>query len=223
MEGVSKTMHLYVIRHGESLGNIRESIDPNCGLSPRGQQQVKRIPEFFKDKTVDRIFCSPLRRTIHTTTPLADQQHKIITLVPEMSEHFPHHATSYRDYSWESCEVTLSSYPNIEWISRHPMDRPWYPKWPEEETDVDRRVNAFFDHDLVPLLGTDSHVAVFGHGATTESLMRRLHPENPYFPLTSETNAVIFEYELAADGSLVYSKANTEHLGELVSSVGYKA
>ncbi|MDI4645127.1 histidine phosphatase family protein [Cohnella hashimotonis] len=80
-------MIVYVIRHGESLANIKQSTEADCSLSPRGERQAIRVRDFFDRNRLDTVFSSPLRRTIQTSLSLARSKQLPVMLVPEMTEY----------------------------------------------------------------------------------------------------------------------------------------
>ncbi len=67
-------LQLYLIRHGESLGNIEtdevfEHINPP--LSPHGKEQVKALGERFKDFDNFTLYASPLTRALETAKAIS--------------------------------------------------------------------------------------------------------------------------------------------------------
>ena len=60
--------NVYFLRHGESRGNSARIIqgrhDPD--LSERGLQQSEEVAPWFKDRQIDTILCSPLKRAVQT-------------------------------------------------------------------------------------------------------------------------------------------------------------
>lgn len=64
-------MELFIIRHGESMGNIGKSNDHDCPLSERGQEQAAFAAECFRDNPLDVIVSSPYTRALMTAQPMA--------------------------------------------------------------------------------------------------------------------------------------------------------
>lgn len=67
-------MRLLLIRHGETISNLAGPLDtrhPNPSLTRQGRQQAERLGEALTYQGVERIVCSPLKRTRLTTQPLA--------------------------------------------------------------------------------------------------------------------------------------------------------
>lgn len=75
-----KTLDLYLVRHGESLGNIGQTDDfeddrkYDAPLSPKGERQAQLLGEYFSALPFDAIFSSGLRRSVHTACEVAARQ-----------------------------------------------------------------------------------------------------------------------------------------------------
>lgn len=65
-------MVLYVVRHGETEANVKNLFNGinSLDLTETGIQQAKNIQSSIKKLDIDYIFCSPLKRTIHTANIL---------------------------------------------------------------------------------------------------------------------------------------------------------
>lgn len=59
---------LYLVRHAEALGNVREFFQgrTDCEVSERGEKQLERLAEYFKNIPIEAIYSSPLKRTLST-------------------------------------------------------------------------------------------------------------------------------------------------------------
>ncbi|MDD5449465.1 MAG: histidine phosphatase family protein, partial [Candidatus Omnitrophica bacterium] len=66
-------MNLYLIRHGESTWNRENRIQGNSdpGLSALGRSQAVILAKGFKKMQIDRLYSSPLARSIQTARPIA--------------------------------------------------------------------------------------------------------------------------------------------------------
>ena len=61
-------MKLYLVRHGESVSNLDNLIQPaDVELSEKGKEQAKLLAKRFKDIPIDVIISSPLERAKQTT------------------------------------------------------------------------------------------------------------------------------------------------------------
>lgn len=78
-------MDLYIIRHGESQGNIGLEVeDPH--LTELGQKQAELLALRLRNIDFDVILSSPLTRAVQTATPLASLRRKDITVMHELHE-----------------------------------------------------------------------------------------------------------------------------------------
>lgn len=201
------------------MENISQATTPNCSLSPLGHIQASLIADFFSNIDVKHIFSSPFRRAIQTASPLADAQNVPIVLVPEMSEIFTEFngAPLKQHYPWEISSQITMEFPYSQFRDQYVHDPSWWPvQWPETFEHVRQRTSMFYDHELRSLCATDNHVVVFGHGASTDTLKQKVCSSGQY-PVVVDTNAVIFEYHIDAEGICLHNKMHIEFLGEYAS------
>jgi broad specificity phosphatase PhoE len=59
---------IYLVRHAEAEGNISRVFQgrTDCDLTENGYKQLKAVAERFKNKKLDAIYSSPLKRTMET-------------------------------------------------------------------------------------------------------------------------------------------------------------
>jgi probable phosphoglycerate mutase len=60
---------IYLVRHGENTANLTKEFSHRSidySLTPKGVLQAQQTAEFFKDKQIDAIYCSPLKRAAET-------------------------------------------------------------------------------------------------------------------------------------------------------------
>ncbi|WP_336798368.1 histidine phosphatase family protein [Exiguobacterium acetylicum] len=62
---------IYFIRHCES---IKTGSDRGRGLTDAGQEQAQELVAFFEALPIDAIYSSPMRRTVDSVRPLAEQR-----------------------------------------------------------------------------------------------------------------------------------------------------
>ena len=78
---------LYLIRHGENPANITKEFSHRLvdyPLTPKGVLQARQTGEYFKNKQIDAIYCSPLKRAIETAEIIG----RAIGLQPIVMEQF---------------------------------------------------------------------------------------------------------------------------------------
>lgn len=66
---------LILVRHGQSLGNIKASDDPDCALSPRGMQQARELGDLLAKLPLEGFvgLVSPYCRAIRTAEILSEK------------------------------------------------------------------------------------------------------------------------------------------------------
>lgn len=208
-------MKLSIIRHGESLGNIRKSDIADCALSPLGEIQTERVKQFFQAIKLNRIYCSPLTRTLQTAMPLAEDQKLPIMLTPEMCEYFNEKWTKYGEYPWKTTSQLLHEYPICS--EGDTEQEIWWPEWPETPEQAEHRVERFYQEKLSKHLGTEDEVVVFGHGHTTGLLRNRVHPNRKKTDIPGLINGVVFRYELDQEGKCLEAEVYFDHVKDCLS------
>ena len=59
-------MKLYIIRHGETFGNLNGDGFSETDLTPKGERQIALLGERFKEENIDKFYVSPLVRAVKT-------------------------------------------------------------------------------------------------------------------------------------------------------------
>ena len=65
---------LYLVRHGENRANITKEFSHkkvDYPLTQKGVLQARQTAEYFKDRHVDEVYSSPLRRAMQTAEIIA--------------------------------------------------------------------------------------------------------------------------------------------------------
>ena len=78
-------MDLYIIRHGESQGNVGIDVE-NPELTQLGRRQAELLALRLRNIKFDAILSSPLKRAVQTATPLAELQKTPITVLENLYE-----------------------------------------------------------------------------------------------------------------------------------------
>lgn len=78
-------MDLYIIRHGESMGNIGHD-DADPVLTELGKKQAQLLALRLRNIKFDAILSSPLTRALQTATPLSELRNTPITVMDELYE-----------------------------------------------------------------------------------------------------------------------------------------
>jgi probable phosphoglycerate mutase len=65
---------IYWVRHGENWANLSRELSTrqvDYNLTPRGRTQAAQTADYFRNKAVDAVLSSPLKRAIETAQPIA--------------------------------------------------------------------------------------------------------------------------------------------------------
>ncbi len=68
-------MKLYIIRHGETFGNLNGDGFSETDLTPKGERQIALLGERFKEESIDKFYVSPLVRAVKSANA-AREYHK---------------------------------------------------------------------------------------------------------------------------------------------------
>lgn len=65
-------MKLYIIRHGETFGNLNGDGFSETDLTPKGERQIALLGERFKSENIDKFYVSPLIRAVKTANAVRE-------------------------------------------------------------------------------------------------------------------------------------------------------
>ena len=130
---------VYLVRHGQTEWNreLRFRGRADIPLNENGHKQASAIADTLKDKGINAIYTSPLRRSIETARPAAAVLHLDITTVQGFID------ISYGEWEGLAYEEVRRRYAKLyrEW-----EERPHLVKFPKGESldDVSRRSFSAF-------------------------------------------------------------------------------
>jgi 2,3-bisphosphoglycerate-dependent phosphoglycerate mutase len=84
MNNDNKNTVLYFIRHAESDVSVHD--DMTRPLTLKGFSDAEKLVDIFSDRPINRIYASPLLRTIQTVTPLAKARGLSINTIDDLRE-----------------------------------------------------------------------------------------------------------------------------------------
>ncbi len=161
-------MHLYLIRHGETLPNVRREFQGtgDFPLTEKGISQAQSIASFFSNIDVNSLYVSPMARAMQSATPLAES--KALSLIPISAFH----------------EVDCGRWEGVSFLEILEREEELLRKWltdgktpaPEGESlgDVYRRIQAPL-HEIVDRHRHSSdNVAIVAHGAVNRAAICQL-------------------------------------------------
>ena len=84
-------MFIYIVRHGQSLGNLKGGFAGHTDypLSELGHKQARITADFLKEEHIETVISSPLTRAMQTAEPIAlDRGLEIVTDADFMEMNF---------------------------------------------------------------------------------------------------------------------------------------
>lgn len=171
-------MKLYVARHGQTQANVEHLFNGRNqrDLTDIGIEQAKELSNKIKELDINYIYCSPLKRTIHTAEILNINNLKIIQ-DDRLIE---------RDYK----ELTLKP------VSLVPDRTKWYDKEIQELDEVEcfksiiSRVTNFIDE--IKNNYKNENILVVTHGDILVAFQEIFDKKTEEYPKTG----TIFEFEI---------------------------
>jgi broad specificity phosphatase PhoE len=75
---------IYIIRHGQTFWNLEHKFQGwlNSDLTDKGQNQAKLAGQFLKDKCIEQIYSSPLKRVKDTLEIIRSESQELKALKP---------------------------------------------------------------------------------------------------------------------------------------------
>ena len=151
-------MSIYLIRHGETLGNRNRIVQiPETPLSDRGLDQASRLGERLQTHPIRQILASDLARADMTARAVSDALGLAVESEPLLQER---NFGDLRGTPYDQLEEDLFG-PDFE--------PPGGETWQEFHARVDR----VWERLSARALGLDGHLAVVTHGLVLHSLLQR--------------------------------------------------
>lgn len=161
--------HLLLVRHGETAWNAEHRIQgwSNSQLSERGRAQAARLAARLQNVAIDSIYSSDAARALDTAAPIAADHHLEILPRPGLRE------LGYGDWEGLTGEEIRQKFPDA-WHRWH-VEQQWTDTIPGGESwaDVEIRMARSLADILAAHPGSESTVAVVGHGGSLRVLILR--------------------------------------------------
>ncbi len=110
-------MFIYIVRHGETFGNLNGDGFTETDLTPNGENQVALLGERFKDERIDKIYTSPLIRAVRTTKAIKNHHKEVpVTIDCSLLE-----KGTDPDYTGLDDNVLLKQIPDALILPRKPL------------------------------------------------------------------------------------------------------
>jgi broad specificity phosphatase PhoE len=186
--------NVYFLRHGESRGNSARIIqgrqDP--GLSEKGVEQSEAVAPWFKERQIDAILCSPLKRALQTAETVAR--------VLGVAEVLPQQCLTELDtgiFTGLTVEQIRRRHPEA-WLS---FQRSSWEGVPRAERIVDllaRAESLWRDLGLRITRGT-SNILCVTHSGILQWIIKATFAQRSWMPLVPVENCSICQFSLDND------------------------
>ena len=156
-------MELFIIRHGESIGNLIKEDMPDGELTPLGREQAAKVCEAMKGTGVEYIAASPLQRGVETAQPLAQTLGLPIHVWADTYE-----VRSKGPYTGPTPERMKEMYPETVCGDDYAADG-WYCSGDETPETGQARAQRVYDRLCAQFAG--KRVALFAHSGFNRHLL----------------------------------------------------
>ena len=193
-ESVRRPVNIFFMRHGESEGNrlgiLQGHEDPP--LTDDGQAQATRAGEWFQNRGVERVFCSPLSRAHHTARIVSEKAElPVPEVLPDLIE------LDIGKFSGLTRQEIERKYP-LEWRSFRLQS--WDGVDGAESSDkLYRRACRVWTRILKEAEEGADGILCVSHGGLLQWIIRAsmAGPDQSWLPLYPASNCGIFHFFLA--------------------------
>ncbi|MCL5946924.1 MAG: histidine phosphatase family protein [Chloroflexi bacterium] len=158
-------MRLYLVRHGQSEGNVNSAAGADCTLTPYGEEQAFLVAQFLAALPITTLYSSPYRRTITTARRIAASLKLPLKLLPSAHEH---HAVRPPGWIPPSRSALEERYPDLP-IAEDISEEGWLPL-PETAEQVHERMQRLF-HWLSSHHSPEDGIVVVSHASPIQQLI----------------------------------------------------
>lgn len=170
----------YFVRHAKADGQ-----EFMASLTEKGIQQALKLVDFFADKPIEKIYCSPFKRAIDTIQPLATFKGLTIGIDDRLSERVLSSA-SLKD--WQ--EKLKQSFEDFEMVLEGGESH---------SSGMERAVSIIEE----VLSSSDNHIILVSHGNLTTLLIRYFNESFGYDDLMEMSNPDVFELVIADEKTML--------------------
>ena len=180
--------NFYLIRHGESLGNIGMDSSADPSLSPKGHSQVAKCASFMKDylNSDDIILTSPFERCITTALSIGKKTGAKVVLESALHEYFSPALINMKHLKLETLTHKLKKHKDVN-PPFDELDDVWWPSKPETHEERTIRI-AMLRNRLIDSSFEYTNIVCVGHWCSIKDLAFLLVPN---FRLDFVKNAAI--------------------------------
>ncbi len=208
---------LYLIRHGQSEGNIRGGFAGRIDypLSPLGQKQANMTADFLRDEHIDVVLSSPLSRAYDTAVPIARTRGLDVLQREDLSE------MDFGDWEGLPIEEVARRFPDAIDIWNHEMYKTVCPGG-----ETVRECFARAQRAICAIAETyaDKTVCAVSHGALLRGMLCFLHgwPVEDIQKVMWANNASVTKLMYTNGAFQIEYEGYSDHMGAYVTGVSSK-
>ena len=216
MNKMSKKVRIYLIRHGESVGNLNRIClgHTDLDLTELGVKQAKCTAEALSDVDFSVIYASDLIRAVHTAEPHAAKRGLKINTCEDFRELY------FGD--WENASVLM-----LKERFQEQFMIGWRQNFgtftaPNGESVVAMAERMASGLEKIAKNAEEGNILVTSHAAAIRALWGKISGFEPHewadaFPFPTNASYSILEYD--GERLIPISYSNDSHLGELVTFI----
>lgn len=200
-------MYIYIIRHGETYGNITGDDYSETDLTPLGEEQASLLGKRFKNTEITKIYVSPYIRALKTAREII-KYHKNISVCVTSEIFEQGTAPDYTGIGEENIKKIL---PNASIFSLAPLGNE------TEKITFKRSLN--FINRIKKENDNNSSIVIVAHGSINSYLVHAALdiPVKPHFNFSHvNTGVTLIEYLYDENGKNTWTKLrylnDTSHL-----------
>ena len=155
--------YIYLCRHGESEYNAKKIVQGHIDtqLTEKGINQAKALAEFLKDKNIQKIVSSDLKRAYQTAKTVADTLNLQVNVDERIREmHFGTWEGLSYDWIYQNAKDHF-----YNWLSnpvKHPLPKQ------EDPYHFEKRLRLFWE-DIKK--SKEQNILIVGHGGSIQGLL----------------------------------------------------
>jgi broad specificity phosphatase PhoE len=206
--------HLYLIRHGQTDGNLRHQLigHTDMPLDELGMVQAAQVGEHMRDVPLDSVISSPLVRAHFTAERVAEHHGLTVTVDDRLRE------MHFGDAEGMTMAEAIARFPEIARLRDFPDDPDF--AWPGGAPRAMFHAEVLTTMSDIALAHLDRHVAVVCHGGVIGSFIAQLDGGSPYdFAAYPVANCSVTHLEVHADGTTEHRYNDVAHLESVATDV----
>ncbi|MFW5928685.1 MAG: histidine phosphatase family protein [Thermoplasmatota archaeon] len=206
-------LKIYITRHGQTQWNLEERLQGwrDAPLTDIGKKQAEALGKRLQEIDIDKVYCSPLGRTLETAKIALDGKNDIDIVLDERLKEI-----NMGEWEGMKAEIVEEKYPEYYDMFWNSPDK-YEPKTGESYHETQERVIEALD-DIIEN-NSDETILIITHGCAGKIMLAHFEGRplselwNP--PPLKETNLSLIEIDGEESSILMYG--DTSHLEGLES------